>query len=225
MIIIIIMELFSNLIKYGISPRNILDIGAEKGNWTKMVRRTFPSCRFTLIEPIAYKELSRYAGDPNITVINTIINDYNGDVGWYEKCNTGDSIMKELTHHFSDVIPNTRKCVTLDTLFNNNEVFEIIKIDVQGAELKVLEGGKKLIQNTEFIILEMPFLCQYNEGTPTFLEHIAKLDSLGFIPYDIVEFHRCGPGNVLLFQIDICFIKKGHNLISQLQTIITNMGV
>jgi len=89
------MELFSNLIKYGISPRNILDIGAEKGNWTKMVRRTFPSCRFTLIEPIAYKELSRYAGDPNITVINTIINDYNGDVGWYEKCNTGDSIMKE----------------------------------------------------------------------------------------------------------------------------------
>jgi hypothetical protein len=82
------MELFSNLIKYGISPRNILDIGAEKGNWTKMARRTFPSCRFTLIEPIAYKELSRYAGDPNITVINTIINDYNGVVEWYERTNT-----------------------------------------------------------------------------------------------------------------------------------------
>jgi hypothetical protein len=35
MIIIIIMELFSNLIKYGINPHNILDIGAEKGNLDK----------------------------------------------------------------------------------------------------------------------------------------------------------------------------------------------
>jgi len=120
--------------------------------------------------------------------------------------------------------PITRACITLDTLFNNNEIFEIIKLDVQGAELKVLDGGKNLIKNTNFIILEIPFFGQYNEGVSTFLEHISKLDELGFIPYDITEQHRSGPNNILLFQIDICFINKGHKLISELQNIISNMG-
>ena len=218
------MNIFNNLKKYGINPQNILDIGAEKGNWTKEIQNIFPSCNYTLIEPIKYKELDRYISDPNIKIINTIVNDYNGEVDWYELCNTGDSIMKERTHHFNDVKPHTRACITLDTLFNNNEFFEIIKLDVQGAELKVLDGGKNLIKNTDFIILEMPFMGQYNEGVSTFLEHISKLDDLGFIPYDITEIHRSGPNNILLFQIDICFINKGHKLISELQNIISNMG-
>jgi len=218
------MNIFNNLKKYGINPQNILDIGAEKGNWTKEIRNIFPSCNYTLIEPIKYKELDRYINDPNIKIINTIVNDYNGEVDWYELCNTGDSIMKERTHHFIDINPITRACITLDTLFNNNEIFEIIKLDVQGAELKVLDGGKNLIKNTNFIILEMPFFGQYNEGVSTFLEHISKLDELGFIPYDITEQHRSGPNNILLFQIDICFINKGHKLISELQNIISNMG-
>ena len=64
--------------------------------------------------------------------------------------------------------PITRACITLDTLFNNNEIFEIIKLDVQGAELKVLDGGKNLIKNTNFIILEIPFLDNITKVCPHF---------------------------------------------------------
>ncbi len=90
--------------------------------------------------------------------------------------------------------------------------------------MKVLNGGKNLIKHTDFIILELPFMCQYNNGAPTFLQCISNLDSLGFIPYDITEMHRSRLNNSLLFQIDICFINKGHKLISKLQDIISDMG-
>jgi len=205
-------------------PNKVLDIGAEKGTWTESSLKIFNSCTYTLIEPIAYSELNKFKSYlDKFTVINTILNNYDGEVDWYEMKNTGDSINKERTHHFNNCIPLKKECKQLDTIFKKNEKFDLIKIDVQGAEIKVLEGGKELIKNTSFIILEMPFLCQYNENTPNFLEHIKKLDELGFIPYDIVDQHRCD--ETLLFQVDICFINKNHELNKIFQKKIDNMGI
>ena len=203
-------------------PNKVLDIGAEKGSWTESSLKIFNSCTYTLIEPIGYSELNKFKNHlDKFTVINTILNNYDGEVDWYEMRNTGDSINKERTHHFNNCFPLKKECKQLDTIFKN-ENFDLIKIDVQGAEIKVLEGGKELIKNTSFIIIEMPFMCQYNENTPNFLEHIKKLDELGFIPYDIVEQHRCD--ETLLFQVDICFINKNYELNKRFQTKIDNMG-
>ena len=203
-------------------PEQILDIGAEKGYWTQQAYQVFNSSFYTLIEPIEYAELNRFKlHEHKFKVVNIILNNYDGEVNWYEMKNTGDSINRERTKHFSGCLPIKKECKQLDTLFKN-EKFDLIKIDVQGAELKVLEGGKELIKNTSFIILEMPFMCQYNENTPNFLEHIQKLDDFGFVPYDIVDQHRSN--ETLLFQIDMCFINKKHELNKKFQSDIDNMG-
>ena len=34
-------------------------------------------------------------------------------------------------------------------------------------------GGEALVRQAGFILLEMPFMGQYNEHTPSFLEHIV----------------------------------------------------
>tara|TARA_Y100000591_G_C21764567_1_gene662039 strand:- start:262 stop:915 length:654 start_codon:yes stop_codon:yes gene_type:complete len=203
-------------------PNKILDIGAEKGSWTLEAYQVFNSAFYTLIEPIKYIELNRFKIHENkFKVINTILNNYDGDVNWYEMKNTGDSINRERTKHFSECLPIKKECKKLDTIFKN-EKFDLIKIDVQGAEINVLEGGIELIKNTSFIILEIPFLGQFNQNTPDFLTHIKKMDELGFIPYDIVDQHRYK--ETLLFQIDICFINKNNHLISKFQYDIDNMS-
>jgi len=56
-------------------------------------------------------------------------------------------------------------------------------------------------------LLEIPFFGSYNEGVPTFSEHIQAMDSLGFLPYDITEEHSIKGFNV---QVDILFINKNH---------------
>lgn len=52
-------------------------------------------------------------------------------------------------YHLKKNVPNWIHYFKLDTLFQN-EKFDLIKIDVQGAEMNVLEGGKEMIKHTSF---------------------------------------------------------------------------
>lgn len=98
-----------------------------------------------------------------------------------------------------------------------------MKLDVQGAEIPVLKGGKNLIDKAEVVILELPFAGQWNKECPDFKTHIDYMDNIGFIVFDIVDLHRLG-GNSVVFQIDILFIKKTSKLINKFQNIINNQG-
>jgi len=83
----------------------------------------------------------------------------------------------------------------------------LIKIDCQGAELAILKGAGKILEKTQFIILEIPLFGQYNHGVSDFLEHIQYMDSIGFIAYDIAECHII---NDFCRQVDMIFISKSH---------------
>jgi hypothetical protein len=63
------------------------------------------------------------------------------------------------------------------------------------------------LEKTDFIILELPLFGQYNEGVPTFLEHISFMNSIGFIIYDIIDNHYINGFNM---QIDVLFINKNN---------------
>jgi|HubBroStandDraft_6_1064221.scaffolds.fasta_scaffold00083_35 hypothetical protein len=43
--------LFSTLKRFGFSPRHILDVGANHGNWTRTAITYFPDAEYTLLEP------------------------------------------------------------------------------------------------------------------------------------------------------------------------------
>jgi len=200
----------------GFKPKNILDIGAYKGLWTRHVRTIFPVSEFHLVEAIDYDELNYYDN-----VHKVILSDTEKEVDWYQKKNTGDSMFKENTGHFKDCEPVKRNATTLDNIFNDI-VFDLIKIDVQGAEIPVLKGGKKLIEKTSFILMEMPFVGVYNDSVPNFLEHIKFMDSIGFIPYEVVEIHKLEDVTI---QIDFLFIKKNHEILHKAQEKINKSGL
>ena len=142
-------------------------------------------------------------------------------VTWYEKRNTGDSLFKENTGYFDDCKEIKRSATTLDLVFNKNEVFELIKIDCQGAEIPILKGGNSLVQKSSVIILEVPFMGEYNIGAPNFYEHINYMENIGYRVFDIVELHRV---DNILIQIDIIFIKQGHDFENKVDIIIKKLG-
>jgi hypothetical protein len=127
--------------------------------------------------------------------------------------NTGDSMFKEKTYHFLNCNTYKRTSIDLNTLINQENILKnskniLIKIDCQGAEISILKGSTDILEKTDFILLEMPFFGNYNEGVPNFLEHIKYMDSINFVPYDILENHLI---NNFLMQIDILFINKNHS--------------
>ena len=209
--------------KLGFNPTNILDIGAHHGYWSLSSRLVFPNTKYMLIEPIKYNELSNYCSQlPNFDYKNILLFDEETEVDWYEARNTGDSIYRENTEHFKNIKPIKKKTRKLDNVFQN-VTFDLVKLDVQGAEIPVLKGGKKLIDKAEFVILELPFAGQWNKECPDFKTHIDYMNNIGFTVFDVIELHRL-EGNNLVFQIDILFVKKTSNLLNKFQQIINNQG-
>tara|TARA_B110000483_G_scaffold122750_1_gene147920 strand:+ start:1539 stop:2210 length:672 start_codon:yes stop_codon:yes gene_type:complete len=207
----------------GFNPNNLLDIGAHHGYWSLSARHVYPNTKYMLIEPIIYNELSSCCKQlPNFDYKNILLFDTETEVDWYEARNTGDSIYRENTEHFKNIKPIKKKTRKLDNVFQN-VTFDLVKLDVQGAEIPVLKGGKNLIDRAEVVILELPFAAQWNNGCSDFKTHIDYMNNIGFTVFDIIELHRLGENN-LVFQIDILFIKKTSKLVDKFQNIINNQG-
>jgi hypothetical protein len=148
-----------------------------------------------------------------------LLNDKIQEVDWYEEQNTGDSFFKEKTKWFSNTKPIKKTTVDLDTVVAIENILTdakniFIKIDCQGAEIPILKGSTKILNKTDFIVIEMPLFGQYNECVPNFLEHIKFMDSIGFIPFDIVDNHYLNGFNM---QVDMLFINKTHEINSIVQ--------
>ena len=218
-----IVNALQKLKSFGFEPKNILDIGANKGKWTlEIKKKVFPKAEYTLIEAIDYEELEKLSvKHDNINYKNILLDEIERLVTWYEKRNTGDSLFKENTGYFDDCKEIKRSATTLDLVFNKNEVFELIKIDCQGAEIPILKGGNSLVQKSSVIILEVPFMGEYNIGAPNFYEHINYMENIGYRVFDIVELHRV---DNILIQIDIIFIKQGHDFENKVDIIIKKLG-
>ena len=218
-----IVNALQKLKSFGFEPKNILDIGANKGKWSlEIKKKVFPKAEYTLIEAIDYEELDKLSDKhDNINYKNILLDEIEHFVTWYEKRNTGDSLFKENTGYFDDCKEIKRSATTLDLVFNKNEVFELIKIDCQGAEIPILKGGNRLIQKSSVIILEVPFMGEYNIGAPNFYEHINYMENIGYRVFDIVELHRV---DNILIQIDIIFIKQGHDFENKVDIIIKKLG-
>jgi FkbM family methyltransferase len=203
----------SILKEQGYHPNVILDIGAYKGYWTSAMQKIYDKCDYLLFEAIDYPELQDYKN--NNKVFNVILSDKIKKVDWYQMKNTGDSVFKEKTYHFDTCDVIKRDSIDLDTFIIDNKIeigFDadiFIKIDCQGSEIPILKGATKLIEKTSFILVEIPLFGQYNEGVPSFLEHIKFMDSIGFVPYDIVDSHYI---NLFNMQVDMLFINKKHAL-------------
>ena len=196
----------------GYYPDTILDIGAHHGSWTDSMRQIYNDCNFYLFEGINYSELNHFDNDDKVKVNNVLLNDKIEEVDWYEMKNTGDSFFKEKTRHFINCVPNKRMTIDLNKFISTNNILQgseniFIKIDCQGAEIPILKGSTSVLEKTDFIILEMPLFGQYNEGVPSFLEHIKFMDSIGFISYDIIDNHYINNFNM---QVDVLFINKNH---------------
>jgi FkbM family methyltransferase len=132
---------------------------------------------------------------------------------YVEKTNpvaTGASLYRENTDWYSEgkyetiTVPTK----TLDSCnYFNGELIDFIKLDVQGAELDILNGGEKTIKNTEYVLIEVS-LVEYNQGAPLIDKIVDKMMEYGFYMLDIVEYHSFPQlYNGAIFQLDVLFKK------------------
>jgi hypothetical protein len=64
-----------------------------------------------------------------------------------------------------------------------------VKIDTQGAELDVLQGGREVIRHADYVLLEAS-LADYNPGAGRAEEIFAALAEMGFITMEPTNLFR-----------------------------------
>ena len=197
------------LFKY-INPERAIDIGAHIGHFTKELYYNFPKCKVVMVEANPNCELYlRLLGKPYEIVA---LSNKKGYADLYvEKVNpiaTGASLYKENTDWYGEgkyetiTVPTK----TLDECdYFEGQPIDFIKLDVQGSELDILNGGETTIKNTQFVLIETS-LVEYNQGAPLIGDIVDKMKEYGFYILDIVEYHRFPHlfGGAI-FQLDILF--------------------
>jgi FkbM family methyltransferase len=197
----------------GMNPAVIYDIGANDGSWTRDAKQVFPEARYEQFEANSqHSQAGRHM---------VLLGDAHKEVPFYKASgpsagsNTGASVYLEVTHHY---VPGTYMVETLPMVPLDDYVVQknlpppdMIKLDVQGAELDVLKGGETLLQGTKYVLMEVS-LHRWNKDAPMIEDVINYMVSRGFELIDIVDTHFVQ--NYLL-QVDVLFAHTSTGLRKQ----------
>lgn len=97
--------------------------------------------------------------------------------------------------------------VTLDSVLAGRDYLhpDLIKMDIQGFELKALAGATSVFGRAEMLILEVS-LFEFMVGQPLAREVIAFMGERGYEIYDVAGFLR-RPLDGALGQMDLAFVR------------------
>lgn len=154
----------------------IFDIGAYDGRSAIEYLKEFPKSKIYSFEPTkkSFEKLNKNFGiHSNITIFNTAFSNFKGETDFHiNSSGLTNSLLKLSNTRINNEVYNLKEetiekvaVTTLDsfTAEMNIDNINILKIDVQGAELSVLKGAENLLKNKKIdaLFVEVEFLKLY----------------------------------------------------------------
>ena len=171
----------------GFEPKVVYDIGACVLHWTDKAKTIWPNANYVAFDAMdATKFIYEEEGMGH--ACGVLSSEDGKEIDFWENTENpgGNSIYKENNElsSMADQLyskPVKRLTGRLDTVVNmfGFPMPDLIKMDIQGAELDVLKGAPEVLKHCNNIILEMQHV-DYNKGAPKADEIIAYLESIGF---------------------------------------------
>ncbi|MCB0322616.1 MAG: FkbM family methyltransferase [Bdellovibrionales bacterium] len=163
---------------------NCIDIGAGTGELLREMVRLAPEGTHSAFDPLPQNVEKLRANFPNVGVHELALSDSNGDATFcYVPNAPGYSGLRRRDYEGREetVIPLTVRTATLDSILPQPKQIDFIKLDVEGAELQVLKGAHRLLEQ------ERPFIAfEHGKGAADFYgtrpEHLYAylVDDLGY---------------------------------------------
>ena len=173
------------------TPSKVLDIGANIGFWTKNVKLIWPNAEYTCIEagPKYEKHLKEIADKCHIAVLG----DSNREIKMYlREIHKGNK--KKVTYTKGSTVFGifkdfeTRQMQTLDELVGKDAQFDLIKQDVQGAEIMIMQGAPDIFTRAKYVIQEVNlYKDEEFSDMPTVNDMDEYMYQLGFNNSEVIE--------------------------------------
>jgi FkbM family methyltransferase len=197
--------------------RSVLDVGANEGQYGRLMRRAGFSGPIVSFEPqsAAFAELERNSSkDRNWKSFRCALGAADGVITLNIAGNSESSSVLPMLELHSANSPTSAYVATeevplrrLDGLLLEAGVtgpFHL-KLDVQGFELSVLDGASNTLDEAMSLEVEMSFAPLYG-GQATFDALFDRIRAAGFEFYDVVPGFRAKNGRLL--QIDGLFLRR-----------------
>lgn len=179
---------------HGLKPKNVLHIGAHIGQELSMYKNIgLTSGVFIEADPTVYERLKQVLlSEPSWDAVQALVSDTDGsEVDFWISSNDrmSSSLLKpalHLTEHPDvtfDLETIKLKTTKLDCLLLGK--FDLVVIDVQGAELKVLSGGIETFKDADALWLEVSLGGLYKNDC-SINELSEFLAPFGFYPVYVV---------------------------------------
>jgi FkbM family methyltransferase len=132
---------------------NTVDIGCHKGEILELFLRYAPDGKHYAIEPIPYFYERLKQKFSSVKIFQNALSDETGKQTFYWiKNNPAYSGLNKRKFSEKEIQPIEVEVKRLDELIPENVKIKFIKIDVEGAELKVLRGSERIIEQNKPII-------------------------------------------------------------------------
>lgn len=171
--------------------QTVIDIGANVGQFTLATRSAIPAARVIAFEPL--EEPARvfrraFAHDPQVELHQVAIGPEAATVTMHVSNRIDSSSILPMTAAQTQIFPGTQRAsyesvriVRLSSLVNPTTLVgpTLLKLDVQGYELQVLEGCREALAAMEHVYVECSFIELY-EGQALADDVVQFLREHGF---------------------------------------------
>lgn len=198
--------------------RTVIDIGANEGQFAKMALDTFPQAQVVSFEPLpsaaaVLKQLA-YA-ESRLTVYQTALGADAArlPIHFHEEHSPSSSLLAT-TAECEKQFPQTRSQVKFEVQVQRlNDVLAdtdleqaiLVKIDVQGFEAQVIDGGTEVLSKAQACIVEINLVELYDDA-PSFEDISHRLNKFGLYFHGTLDQHFGRTGQVVF--MDAVFARR-----------------
>jgi FkbM family methyltransferase len=196
----------------------VVDIGANEGAFTAGVLAVAPEASIVAVEPgpgPRERLRARFAGRSNVEVVAAAVARESGRATFHLTAHDHGSSLRQPRGESRerlgagwDVLDRIEvPTLSLADLLTDREV-DVVKIDVQGSELDVLQGGREALARAQAVLLEMNFFSQY-EGDATFDALHREMTGLAFELVNVSPPLTTADGTAVF--VDGCYARRARS--------------
>ena len=200
----------------------IFDVGANIGTVTKSAYDSFPHAKIYAFEPVksTYATLCENLQRRTDRVLPFNIGFFNANqkieinLSSFHPSSSIIEQSKDITEtylHIKEIGKEEIEVRTMDSFVTEHSIgkIDVVKIDVEGVEREVIEGGRETLKNqVDNVLIELSLLRR-NRESEYWLDICHDLYELGFMLinlYDVARYER--KDRTYLAQMDAYFSKK-----------------
>lgn len=167
---------------------SVIDVGANKGEWTDYFTGTNPAAKALLLEPSSQAYgflLKKFQDKPNITCLNLAASNTEGETFFYEESEFGETSSLISSFSSGNATKTLVGLTTIDALFRQHQIDHIdyLKIDAEGFDYLVMQGASQTLSQKNIKYLQFEYNAPWAQAGSTLSGAFSFLTSFGYKTY------------------------------------------